>query len=49
MKNMTRDEALDFAFDAYLAGNVNVNVASDASNGEIEDILAPWFVKIEED
>lgn len=45
-QTMTSDEALDFAFDHYLAGNIDVNLPSDASPAQIEQALAPWGVRV---
>lgn len=43
---MTRDEALDFASDHYMAGNIEFQLNDWDTNEAIEDLLSPWNVKI---
>lgn len=49
MPTLSRDEALDFATDHFIAGNLNKNVPSTASNSEIELLLSPWGVTVTEE
>lgn len=43
---MARDAALDFAFDHYMAGNLDFQLNAWDTNEAIEDLLSPWNVKI---
>ena len=45
-REMHLSEALDFATDLYLAEVLTVNVSSDATPAQVEELLTRWGVRV---
>ena len=43
---MTMDSAKDFAFDQYMAGNINIGWDDSITVEEMESLLEPWSIRI---